>query len=466
LKVQRDGRSVTVEVVADGDGLVSHAGAALLAETADRLTLTGELSGALAAVRERRGRHDPGRVIRDLAVMLADGGDCLSDLRAVRDQAPLFGPVASDATAFRVIDALARDPELMAAVRVARSRARTTAWAAGGGGGGARAPPPTTAWAAGVAPGRVVIDIDATLITAHSEKQGAAGTYKHGFGFHPLLAWVDGTREALAGILRSGNAGANTAADHIELLRLALEQLPGEVVMDSEIVVRTDSAGATHAFTEDLHDVGIRFLMGLDLTEGVRAAILNLPETAWQPARRQDGETREGAWVAELTRALALDAWPPGTRVLVRRERPHPGAQLSFSDHDGHRFLATLTDLPGDVVELECLHRARANAEDRVRAAKQTGLENLPFREFDHNAVWLELSLIAQDLIAWTQQLALEDALAVCEPKTLRYRLLHTAGRLVFHARQATLRLARDWPWAEALAAAFTRLAALPPPAR
>src|SRR4051812_49446443 len=206
--------------------------------------------------------------------------------------------------------------------------------------------------------------------------------------------------------------------------------------------------------------------MGLDLTEGVRAAILELPDQAWRPARRQDGETREGAWVADLTRALDLSAWPAGTRVLVRRERPHPGAQLSFSDHDGHRFLTTLTDLPGDPVELECLHRARANAEDRVRAAKQPGLENLPFHKFDRNAVWLELSLIAQDVTAWTQQLALTGELAACEPKTLRYRLLHTAGRLVFHARRATLRLARGWPWADALAAAFTRLVALSPPAR
>jgi hypothetical protein len=447
LKVQRDGRSFTVEVVADGEGVVSHAGAALVAEAADRLGLTAALSGALGGVRERRGRHAPGRVVRDLAVMLADGGDCLADLCAVRDQQPLFGPVASDATAFRVIDALARDPGLMDAVRAARSRARANAWAVGG------------------APGRVVIDIDATLITAHSEKEGAAGTYKRGFGFHPLLAWLEDTHEALAAILRPGNAGANTAADHVEIVRLALAQLPGEVVMDAEIVVRTDSAGATHAFTEDLHDANIRFVMGLDLTEGVRTAILELPEQAWRPARRQNGETRKGAAVAELTDRLDLSAWPPGTRVLVRRERPHPGAQLSFSDHDGHRFLATITDLPGDPVELECLHRARANAEDRVRAAKQTGLENLPFRRFDHNAVWLELSLIAQDLIAWTQRLALERELAVCEPKTLRYRLLHTAARLSFHARRATLRLPRTWPWAEALATAFTRLAALPPPA-
>jgi hypothetical protein len=448
LKVQRDGRRFTVDVVPDGDGLVSHAGAALLAEAADRLGLTGALSRALAPMCERRGRHDPGRVVRDLAVMLADGGDCLADLRAVRDQQVLFGSVASDATAFRVIDRIAGDPSLLEALRAARARARAHAWNAG------------------AAPERIVIDIDATLITAHSEKDGAAGTFKRGFGFHPLLAYLEESREALAGVLRPGNAGANTAADHIEIVDLALEQLPREVVETAQVVVRTDSAAATHEFTDELRAARIRFLMGYDLTERVRDAILELPGAAWRPAIRQDGTTREGAWVAELTDHLDLSAWPDETRVIVRRERPHPGAQLSFTDHDGYRFLATLTDLDGDAAWLECLHRARASAEDRVRNGKQTGLENLPFRDFDHNQVWLELSLIAQDLIAWTQTLALDGELAICEPKTLRYRLLHTAGRLAFHARRATLRLQRSWPWADALAAAFARLAALPPPTR
>jgi hypothetical protein len=232
------------------------------------------------------------------------------------------------------------------------------------------------------------------------------------------------------------------------------------------VVVRTDSAAATHEFTDVLRAARIRFVMGYDLTAGVRDAILGLPESAWRPAIRQDGTERESAWVAELTDELALAGWPEGTRVIVRRERPHPGAQLSFTDHDGHRFQCTLTDLDGDAVELERLHRARASAEDRIRNGKQTGLENLPFREFEHNAVWLELSLIAQDLIAWTQLLTLDGELANCEPKTLRYRLLHTAARLGFHARRATLRLQRSWPWADALATAFARLAALPPPAR
>jgi hypothetical protein len=448
LKVQRDGRRFTVDVTADGEGLVSHAGAGLLAEAADRLGLTEALSRALAPVRERRGRHDPGRVIRDLAVMLADGGDCLSDLRAVRDQQSLFGPVASDATAFRVIDRIAGDHGLLEALRAARAQAREHAWNAG------------------VAPARIVVDIDATLIGAHSDKQGAAPTFKRGFGFHPLLAYLDESREALAGVLRPGNAGANTASDHIDVVGLVLAQLPEPVLEHAELVVRTDSAAATHAFCDQLRDLDLNFLMGLDLTEGVRDAILALPESAWRPAVRQDGETRDGAGVAEITDALDLGAWPDGCRVIVRRERPHPGAQLSFTDHDGHRFLATLTDLAGDPVWLERLHRARANAEDRIRNGKQTGLDNLPFRDFDHNQVWLELSLIAQDLTAWTQHLALDGELARCEPKTLRYRLLHTAGRLAFHARRATLRLPHNWPWAHDLAHAFARLAALPPPAR
>jgi DDE family transposase len=446
VKVQRDGRPVTVDVRADGEGLVSHAGAALLAEAADRLGLTQALSVRLGGMRERRGRHDPGRVVRDLAVMLADGGDCLADLRAVRDQRALFGPVASDATAFRVIDAIAADPALLGALRAARARARENVWRAG------------------ARPQRIIVDIDATLITAHSEKDGAAGTFKRGFGFHPLLGYLDDTREALAGVLRPGNAGANTAADHLTVVDLVLEQLE-HVPGDEEMVVRTDSAGATHELTDELRAAGINFVMGLDLTEPVREAILALPEAAWSPAVRQDGSDRDGACVAEITDALDLAGWPDGARVIVRRERPHPGAQLSFTDHDGHRFLATLTDLDGESVELECLHRARANVEDRVRAAKQTGLENLPFRDFAHNAVWLEISLIAQDLTAWTQLLALDGELAICEPKTLRYRLLHTAARLAFHARRATLRLQHTWPWATALATAFVRLAALPPPA-
>jgi hypothetical protein len=250
---------------------------------------------------------------------------------------------------------------------------------------------------------------------------------------------------------------------------MALAQLPVEVVsdLDTEIVMRIDSAGAASALCQAAQDANIGFLVGFDLFTGVRESILQLPEDAWRPAIRQDGQEREGAQIAEITHIERLDLtpWPDGSRVIIRRERPHPGAQLKFTDHEGHRFQATLTDLTGDAVEVERLHRGRGDAENLIRGAKQTGLENLPFREFALNAVWLELSLIAQDLIAWTQRLCLEGELAICEPKALRYRLLHTAGRLSFHARRAVLRLPTNWPWAGELAAAFARLHGLPSPA-
>lgn len=451
MKVQRDGRNFTVDVAADGEGLISHAGAALLGEVADRVGLTRGFSTALLGVRERRGRHDPGRVIRDLAVMLADGGDCLSDLRAVRDQEPLFGPVASDSTAFRLIDRIASEPALLDALRAARAASRKRAWGLG------------------VRPERIVIDIDATLVNAHTEKEGAAVNYRSGFGFHPMLAYLDETHEALAGVLRGGGAPAHSAQAQIEVLDLALAQLPVEVVsdLDIEIVMRIDSAGAAGALCQAAQDANIAFLVGFDLFTGVRESILQLPDDAWRPALRQDGTQRDGAQIAEITHVERLDLtpWPEGSRVIIRRERPHPGAQLKFTDHDGHRFQATLTDLTGDMVEIERLHRGRGDAENLIRGAKQTGLENLPFREFNLNAVWVELSLIAQDLIAWTQRLCLEGELAICEPKALRYRLLHTAGRLSFHARRAVLRLSASWPWADELAVAFARLRELPSPA-
>jgi len=452
LKVQRDGRAFTVTVTADGtDATVSHVGAALLAGTADRLGLTRALSRELAGLRQRRSAHDPGRVVRDLAVMLADGGDALCDLRALRDQPALFGAVASDATAWRVIDAIA-EHDLLEALHRARADARERAWALG-----ARPAGP------------LIIDLDATLVTAHSDKDGAAGTFKGGFGFHPLLAYLDcpdlaGGGQPLAALLRPGNAGANCAADHITVLGDALDQLPRAVVADPdiEIVVRCDSAGATHDLLDFCRDGRLRFSVGLDLTKAVRDAILALPEITWRPAIDADGDARDNGHVAELTAQLDLSSWPPGSRVIVRRERPHPGAQLSFTDADGYRFQAILTDQPGDIVALERGHRERARVEDRIRAAKDSGLENLPFRDFDANAVWLQLVLVAQDLVFCAQTLCLDGELARCEPKRLRYRLLHCAGRLSFHARQARLRLPRSWPWASELAAAFARLAALP----
>ena len=306
----------------------------------------------------------------------------------------------------------------------------------------------------------MILDLDGTLLTAHSDKEGAAGTYKGGFGFHPLLCYEATTEEALAGLLRPGNAGFNTAADHIEVLEQGLAQLPADSV-NAGLLVRCDRSGATHAFVDHVVARGLRFSVGLDLTEPVRAAILTLPESAWQPALAQDGEDREGAWVAKLP--LDLSAWPHGTRAICRRERPHPGAQLSFSDHNGYRFQVFLTNQQGKrIARLEQLHRARAACEDRIRCGKQSGLRNLPFRAFQPNAAWLELVLIGQDLLVWTQRLLLEGELARCEPKRLRYRLLHVAARLTRHARRLVLHLPRAWPWQHELLRAFERLRALP----
>ena len=340
-----------VEVSAKGPDVTSRAGTALLGGLCDKLGLTAALTAALHC-HARKVRHEPGRVVRDLAVLLADGGDCLSDLGALRDQEVLFGPVASDATAYRCLERL--DAAALAAIRAARAAARARAWE--------RAP----------APRRLILDIDATLVTAHSEKEGAAGTYKGGFGFHPLLCCEASTGEALAGILRPGNAGANTAADHITVLELALAQLP-EGALNRGTLVRCDSAGATHAFLEAVAAKGLAFSVGCDLSERIRTVILALPESAWSPALDAGGDLREGAWVAELP--LELSAWPQGTRALCRRERPHPGAQLSFSDADGHRFQVMLTNQQGQrLARLEQVHRQRAAIEDCIRCGKASGL--------------------------------------------------------------------------------------------
>jgi hypothetical protein len=426
--------------------LVSHAGSALLARVADKTGLTRALSVALNEPGLRAGSHDRGRVIRDLAVMLADGGDCLADLGAVSDQAALFGPTASTSTAFRVIDRVACEPGLLDALRAAHARARERVWDLAG------------------APDRLTIDLDATLITAHSDKQGAAGTFKHGYGFHPLLAYADETGEALAGELRPGNAGANTAADQIAVAEQALQQIPAAHIENIEIVLRVDSAGACHELLEWCHEGRIRFSVGYDLTETIRAAILEIPDGDWVCALDQDGTERPNGQLCEITDSLDLTTWPAGSRVLVRRERAHPGAQLSFTDHDGHRFQAILTDQTGDAATIERDHRGRARVEDHIRNDKDTGLRNLPFRDFEHNRVWLEIVRLAHDVICWTQRLLLTGELANAEPKRLRYRLLHVAARLAFHARSARLHLQATWPWAAPLAAAFNRLKALPDP--
>ena len=440
----------SLSVTADGKGIAAHAGTRLLAEVAEFVGLTSALSEALEPTVRRKRRHDPGRVLLDMALTLADGGDCLSDLAVLRDQPALFGAVASTPTASRVVDSV--DAERLGAIRAARAKARAVAWAAG------LCPVRKT--------GPLIIDFDATLVDAYSEKNGGGPNYKGGFGFHPLTCFLDATNEALAMLLRPGNRSAHHADDHIEVLDLALAQLPVKPKgLDPEsgvaMLARCDAAGASRAFLEALVQRGIEFSVGMEMRNTVRLAILALPASAWKEAITAQCELREGAEVAELV-GLDLSNWPVGTRVIVRREEPHVGAQFNLFDPDGWRhqvFMTNSTDT--DITYLEARHRGHARVEDRIRCAKDTGLRNLPFADFANNACWVELICLAQDLIAFTQGLVLEGELAKAEPKRLRYTLLHTAGRLTTTSRRTTLRLQSEWPWATALAEAFAKLRSL-----
>jgi hypothetical protein len=445
-----------IMVSADGSGLVSQAGGLLLTRTLRAAGLDRGLEVALERWRPGRAVHRPGKILTDLAVALALGGDCLADVAMLRAEPGLFGPVASDPVVSRLVARLAGDaPAALKAIRAARAAARARVWELAGQG------------APGGDAGLVTVDIDATIVTSCSEKEQAAPTWKKTYGHHPLTVFADhgaeGSGEALAVLLRAGNAGSNTASDHIEAARLALAQLPRQV--RRRVLIRTDSGGGTHEFLNWLSRPGRRlaYSVGFTITEDMQEAILAVPAGAWAPAYDAEGQVRPGAWVAEITGMLDLASWPAGLRVIVRKERPHPGAQLRFTDIGGHRFTAFATSTKGgQLADLELRHRRRARCEDRIRAAKDTGLRNLPLHGFDQNRIWCEIVAMACELTAWMQMLALDGPARRWEPKRLRLRLFSAAGRLVRGGRRLRLRLAATWPWATQITAAITRLQALP----
>ena len=397
--MQPIGRRSKIVVSLDGKGIIGQAGGLLLMETLRVTGLDRGLSRALQRWRPSRAVHDPGKVVADLAVMLALGGDCLADIATLRTAPELFGPIASDPTVSRLVATLAQaGPKALRAIRMARAAARARAWALAG----ARAP--------GAEGSLIPLDLDATIVIAHSEKESAAPTWKHTFGFHPMTAFIDhgagGTGEAAAIVLRRGNAGSNTAEDHITAGRLALAQIPSH--LHKQVLIRTDAGGGTHAFLNWVTARRCKYSIGFNLTDDICAAILDLPAGAWTPAYNADREPRQGAWVAELTGMLDLTGRPKGMRVIVRRERPHPGAQLRFTDLDGHRFTCFVTGTGrGQLADLELRHRRRARCEDRIRNAKDSGLRNLPLHGFAHNQIWCELVALASELVAWAQMLAL-----------------------------------------------------------
>jgi hypothetical protein len=437
------------------ESLISSSGALLLNETSRVTGLGRGLSRALARWRPARASHDPGKVLLDVATAVALGGDCLADVAAVRSQPEVFGPVASDPTVSRVFTALATDvDEAVAVIRQVRAKARAAVWTR-------RRP---LAGSPGSRDGgQVILDIDATLVTAHSDKEGAEPTFNHGFGFAPMCTFIDhgehGTGEPLVLDLRPGKASPWNAADHLATLDAALGQIPEHE--RSQVLVRADTGACSKVFLHRITDLGLEYSIGFAAQDTVKAAIEAIPEQAWRAAIDSDGEPREDAQVAELTTWMPTPTqsgrpgpqhWPAGMRVIARRERPHPGAQLRLTDHNGWRItcFATNTRGPGWTLPvLEVRHRQRARCEDRIRRLKDTGLRNLPFHDYAKNRLWLEVVALAADLLAWTQTLAFNSDKPArrWEPKRLRFRILTVAGHIIHTSRRRRLRLPRHWPW-------------------
>lgn len=461
---------LTVEV--DGHGIVNHAGSAVLRLLADNLDLTRRLSGALAR-RDFQPVHDRGRVLIDTAVMIADGGRVLSDLATLRDQAELYGPVASDPTLRRALAEIG--PAQLDRIAAARAAVRRRVWAL------------INARHDGIPASRVahrdlgkqvVIRLDATIVHSHSnDKEGAAANFK-GFGHHPLNSFCDNTGEALVVHLRPGSAGSNTATDHITVFDASMDQIPWPYRRN--VLITADGAGATHDFLDHLHQRAERrgqhldYSIGWELGEREQNAIKKLADGDWQHVTDADGKPRDldTAAVVELTGLLRRSAggdqlatWPAAMRVICRRERPSAGAQLSLPEEaDGWRYSLFVTNTPGRQLEfLECRHRSHARVEDGIRQQKSTGLDHLPSKSMQVNTAWCQAIALAHDLLCWLRLLCLSGQLARSEPKTLRYRLLHTAARIVRGQRKRKIKIPETWPWATELYDCFTLALALDP---
>jgi len=485
-----------LRVTADGTGIVSHAGVTLVRALSDKIGLTAGLSKALATGRLLV--HDRGQVLADLACAIADGGEVISDFRVIGDQEELFGLVASVPTAWRTLDEIARGGEralgkITAAVNATRRRAWAQIVARHGALPGIRMADKTLT-------GVTCIRLDASVVTCHSDKEGAEPNFK-GFGLHPLLAYCDNTTEPLAGMLRKGSAGSNTAADHLTVLEAAITAVPP--AFRRRLMITCDGAGASHDLITRLDTLAARpgyqviYSVGWELGKREKAAITAVPAGAWQIAVDERGEARERrtedacgdpgcahrrcwieeAHVTELTGLLRespagdqLDGWPEKMRLFARRERPHPGAQLSlFETADGWRYSLWVTNLPehttgwrGQLAYIDAAHRVHARVEDAIRTGKDCGIGKYPSTALAMNKAWQAAALTAATLLAWLKLLALDGPLARAEPKTLRYRLLHAAAKLTRGGRQRRLNISATWPWATDITTAWDRITALP----
>jgi hypothetical protein len=471
---KRSGWDHNLSVTARGKGLVGHAGAVLLRKCADRVGLTAALGGVLP-VGQGPGWWDRGQVLVNLAAAIVLGGTGMSDIALLAHQASVFGDPPSDSTVGRSLAAL--DDRLLRRVAAVRARVRAHVWhlltlRPGGF--------PWLCVAGKLLVGWIVIDIDATLITAHSAKTGAAVTFKKGFGFHPLAAWCANTSESLAMLLRPGNAGSNTVVDHLAVLAAAIEQLPAR--WRAKLLIRVDGAGATHDLLAHLQALNtsrrtVYYTVGWTITDADEAAIAALPAHAWDAGLHQDGEVQPEVGVAELTGLSTRTGWPAGQRLIVRRTRPagrHKAKLTGFERKTGWRYAIVATNITRiagvagshQPQWLDVAHRAHAGVEDRVRTNKAMGLHRLPSHDWTINRGWVLAANLACDLDAWTRLLGLHDQpdLAHAEPGTLRYRLWHLPARLASHARRRCLAIPSNWPWAHAFTTCWQRLCQLPAP--
>jgi hypothetical protein len=464
-------------VTADGEGLVGHAGGVILREMADRSGLTAALKDAL----EREDRFpevDRGAAMVSAAVMIALGGRSMSGIAVLDHLSLVLGEPVTWQTLRRTLDLA--DPATLGKIAQARARIRAHLWeliAARAGGF------PWLEIAGRILAGWTVIDMDATLVTAHSPKENAAGTCKSGFGFHPLGAWCANTGESLAMELRPGNAGSNTASDHVSGLSAALAQVPA--AWRRNVIVRLDGAGASHDFIEHMVNLKIPdgtllFTCGWTITQADEDDIRKIPEDAWKPGVTQDGHADDDTSVAEITGLMTRSGnWPGGLRWIIRRvrqSRRHLKKLTAYEKKTGWKYSIICTNIPEEGIEgvpgsrhaqfIDVLHRQHAVVEDGVRTGKAAGLRNLPSKSWRVNCGWTAAANIAADLQAWCRLLGLHDipGLKDAEPDTLRYRLWHVPARLVRHARRRTLKISRDWPWKTAFTTCWRRICALPAP--
>ncbi len=446
-------RRVVVEP--GGTGVVAHVGLHALGCFADRLGLGDSLSARIPWAGGGVPLHDRGKVLVQSALMLAGGGECCLDIEHLRVGGDLFGSVPSDTTVFRTFHEISADTRAGIAEAVAKVRAQV--WS-------------RSAATTGTDP--VILDIDASLVDIHSEnKEQTAPTFKGGFGYHPMFCFADATGETLSALLRPGNAGSNTVADHITVLDGAIGQLPTEIASghqegeDAEfvkraVIVRADSAGCTEGFLSACRARNVGFFVSARSNAQVTAAIFDAigVEGVWLASLSQDGEEREESAVCELTSLIDDDKLPAGTRLIVRREPLHPGAQRSLFPSLDFRYWGFYTDQDGDPRELDVTMRAHAHVEQHICRLKDSGLLRFPFTDFEANSNWLMLVALSADLVRWFQLLCMDGTWIDARPKALRWGIFHAPGRLIHRARQQIVRIIDGWPTTPALLDAYQRI--------